>query len=243
VKVAIHQPQYFPWSPYAHKVMSADIFVYLDTVQFSKNGVQNRNQIKTASGPLWLTLPVKHEFGRSISETRIVDLRAIEKHWKTLVANYSRTPGFIRWQDELKSLLHTETESVAEIAIASTEWMLEKLGIETKRVRASELAGIEGSASTLVASICKSLGADEYFTGTGALSYLNPADFDCGIMVQQWRPFEYEQAHPSAGFVPDLSTLDLLLNCPDTAADLITSAGSWKPLEMEPQKSAKGTNE
>ncbi len=224
-----------------HKVMSADIFVYLDTVQFSKNGVQNRNQIKTASGPLWLTLPVKHEFGRSISETRITDPRAIEKHWKTLVANYSRTPGFNRWRDELRSLLQTETDSLAEMAIASTEWMLDKLGIKTKRIKASELSGIEGAASSLVASICKSLGADEYLTGTGALSYLNPDDFDCAIMVQQWRPFEYEQAHEQAGFVPDLSTLDLLLNCPDTATNMIRSAGSWNPLE--PQKGTKSTND
>ncbi|HLM23827.1 MAG TPA: WbqC family protein [Pyrinomonadaceae bacterium] len=243
MKVAIHQPQYFPWSPYVHKVMSADIFVYLDTVQFSKNGVQNRNQIKTASGPLWLTLPVKHEFGHRISETRIVDLRAIEKHWKTLLANYSRSPGFLRWHDELKALLQTETDPLADIAIASTEWMLEKLDVKTKRIKASELSGVEGSASTLVASICKSLGADEYLTGTGALSYLNPDDFACRIMVQHWQPFEYEQAHPRAGFVPDLSALDLLLNCPDTAANMISSAGSWKPLESEPQKSTKGTRQ
>jgi hypothetical protein len=91
VKIAIHQPQYFPWPPYVHKVVSADIFVYLDTVQFTKNGVQNRNRIKTPTGAQWLTLPVRHQFGASIRETSIADPGATGKHWKTVVNNYSRT--------------------------------------------------------------------------------------------------------------------------------------------------------
>src|SRR5207244_9328678 len=105
VKVAIHQPQYFPWPPYVHKVMSVDIFVYLDTVQFSKNGLQNRNQIKTANGALWLTVPVRHELGSSIRKTMIADPKALAKHWKTLAINYARTPGLERWRDELQALL------------------------------------------------------------------------------------------------------------------------------------------
>jgi hypothetical protein len=234
VKVAIHQPQYFPWPPYVHKVMSADIFVYLDTVQFSKNGLQNRNQIKTAQGPLWLTIPVKHELGRSISDIEIADLRGTEKHWKTLVTSYGRTAGFKRWGDELQALLTKKSGSLADIAIASTEWMLRKLQVQAKRMRASEIPEAHGHASELIASICQTLGASEYLTGTGALAYMNPKDFSavgCGVSVQEWEPISYGQAHPAIGFVPDLSTLDLLLNCPDSAAEMIAAAGSWRPLQ------------
>lgn len=233
MKIAIHQPQYFPWPRYVHKVIAADIFVYLDTVQFSKNGLQNRNQIKTANGASWLTVPVKHEFGQSIRETQLADQRATTKHWKTLQANYSQTQGFQRWSDELRKLLASNAASITELAIASTEWMLEKLNVQTKWVRASELAGIDGNASKLVASICKTLDADTYLTGTGALDYLVPRDFeaiDCEIRVQQWQPFSYRQQWEKIGFVPDLSTLDLLLNCPDEASEMLTTAGSWKAL-------------
>ena len=211
--------------------MAADIFVYLDTVQFSKNGLQNRNQIKSRQGALWLTLPVRHEFGQTIEQTQIADSRAATKHWKTLEANYSHSPGFKRWHHELRDLLHSRATSLAEIAIASTEWMLEKLDVKTKRMRASELAGREGQASKLVASICAELRAQTYLTGTGALEYLEEADFkaiSCDVCVQQWQPFEYPQQWD--GFIPDLSTLDLLLNCPDEAANMIASAGSWKAL-------------
>ena len=206
-----------------HKVMSADIFVYLDTVQFSKNGVQNRNQIKTARGAQWLTVPVKHELGQSIRDTRLADTKATTKHWKTLQANYARTPGFQRWKDELHGLLNREWQTLDEIAVASTEWMIHNLRIHTTRLRASEIEGIEGHASELIASICKALNADQYLTGTGALAYLQPQDFagiGCEVQVQRWK-------HDS---ISDLSTLDLLLNNPDTATEMIAAAGSWRSL-------------
>ena len=212
--------------------MSADIFVYLDTVQFSKNGVQNRNQIKTSQGPQWLTVAVKHELGRSIRDTPLADADPTVKHWKTLQANYARTPGFQRWKDELHGLLYQEYRTLDEVAIASTEWMIDKLGLNNKRLRASELLGTHGRASELVASICEALKGDRYLTGTGALDYLQADDFkriDCEVLVQRWTPFSYQQPHGE--FAPDLSTLDLLLNEPDKAAELISAAGSWEALE------------
>jgi len=123
---------------------------------------------------------------------------------------------------------------LGEVAIASTEWMVEKLKIQTKRIRASEIEGTHGQASELVASICQALDADEYLTGTGALAYLNQDDFkniDCDVKVQSWQPLSYPQAHDKVGFVADLSTLDLLLNCPDSAAELMARAGSWRDLQ------------
>jgi hypothetical protein len=235
MRVAIHQPQYWPWPRYLHKAMTADVFVYLDTVQFSKNGLQNRNQIKTAQGPLWLTLPVSQHLGQSIRETRLADARAPVKHFKTLTANYARTAGFQRWKGELEAVFTQPGTSLCDLAIASTEWMLQKLGAVSRRVRASELAGLDPGlqASKLVAGICQLLGARGYLTGRGALEYMQPADFAairCEVQVQAWRPFEYPQLPVAEPFVPDLSTLDLLLNCPDTAAGLIAGAGDWEGL-------------
>lgn len=214
--------------------MSADIFVYLDVVQFSKNGVQNRNQIKTGNGPSWLTIPVKHQLGQAISRTVIADRHIFQKHWKTLQANYARTLGFQRWHSDLETLLRSNFELLVDASIASTEWMLRIFQINNQRIKASELDGITGEASQLVASICKALNASTYLTGTGALAYLNPDDFHrigCEIKIQHWNKFVYEQANTEQGFVPDLSALDLLLNCPDQARELISAAGTWVSLE------------
>jgi hypothetical protein len=219
-----------------HKVMSADVFVYLDTVQFSKNGVQNRNQIKTPQGALWLTLPVLHPTGRPIREVAVADPGIGGKHWKTLVANYARTAGFIRWHDDLQRLCDAQFQSLADVAIASTEWLLKRLDVGTRTVRASQVAESNGDGSQLVASLCHALHATEYLSGRGALAYLDAKHFDaigCRIALQNWTPFEYPQAHENTGFIRGLSTLDLLLNCPDDAARLIRDAGGWEPLQVQ----------
>lgn len=213
--------------------MSADIFVYLDLVQFSKNGVQNRNRVKTARGASWLTLPIRHNFGQSILETKIADPKVLHKHLKTLAANYAHTRGYQRWRDELHAVLHMQTDSLCDVAIASTEWMLEKLGVQTHRLRASEIPDAKGHGSVLIASICESLKATSYLTGSGALPYMKQDNFSgirCKIWVQESNVFVYEQVFPEIGFIPDLSALDLLLNCPDTAEQLIQSSGNWKLL-------------
>jgi len=213
--------------------MSADLFVYFDTAQFSKNGLQNRNQIKTASGPGWLTLPVKQGLGQAINEMRLAQPAVLPKHFRTIQMNYAGRLGFVRWQAELAALLERPRVLLYDILYAATEWMLGKLEISTERIESSSLPVADLAKSELIAAMCESLGATEYLTGTGALAYLNPADFSrigCKILVQTWTAFEYPQAHPKLGFVPGLSTLDLLLNCPDTAKSLIASAGGWRPL-------------
>ena len=54
----ILQPSYIPWRGYFHQIQKADIFVFLDDVQFDRRGWRNRNRIKTAKGAQWLTVPV-----------------------------------------------------------------------------------------------------------------------------------------------------------------------------------------
>src|SRR5262249_39495030 len=167
------------------------------------------NQIKSPAGPQWLTVPVKHDFGCSIGQTMIADQKTVRRHWKTIANYYSRTAGFRLWQAELSELLNRNTDSLAELSIASTAWLCDKLQIANRRIRASQVPGGDGKASALVASICRELAANVYLSGTGALAYINPADFSsikCKILVQHWQPFTYEQAYPEMGFVAVLST-------------------------------------
>ena len=71
MRVAIHQPHYLPWLGYFAKWAAADRFIFLDTVQYEKNGWQNRNRVKTPDGPRWLTVPVHARLGTPIREVTI----------------------------------------------------------------------------------------------------------------------------------------------------------------------------
>ena len=58
--ISIHQPNYIPWLGYFHKIQHADIFVFLDDVQYVKGTVANRNYIKGQNGEkVLLSVPVK----------------------------------------------------------------------------------------------------------------------------------------------------------------------------------------
>ena len=56
--LTIHQPEYLPWMGFFTKLLYADVYVALDTVQYRHKHFQNRNRIMTANGERWLTVPV-----------------------------------------------------------------------------------------------------------------------------------------------------------------------------------------
>ena len=89
-RVAILQSNYVPWKGYFDLINSVDEFILYDTAQFTKNDWRNRNKIKTAQGTTWLTIPVRHDFGQTIQETRVGKPDWAQKHWASLVQNYAR---------------------------------------------------------------------------------------------------------------------------------------------------------
>lgn len=240
--VSIHQPQYFPWAGYIQKILASDLFIYLDHVQFSKNGFQNRNQLKSPEGALWFSVPVRHNFGQKITEVQIAEPTWGKKHASYLAMNYAKSPGYQRWKPELDAFfLNRGYSSMGELAIASTEWILSKLNARGKRVRSSELGEINEKKSALVAKLCAKCEGTVYLTGSGSLEYMIREDFDrigCDVWLQKSRSFTYSQQFPKTDFIPNLSVLDLLLNIPDEAAELLNKHCDWRVLwKKEDEKS------
>ena len=217
--VAIHQPQYLPWQPYFAKALASDLFVYLDTVQFQKNGVQNRNQIKTAQGARWLTVPVHASLERSIAETAIAREPWARKHLATIEQSYRGTPGMAWFRATLAPVLMAEHPSLAELSIALCEAMFDRLGAGCRRVRASTLRA-EGTKESLVIDIARKVGATRYLSGVGAATYQRAENFEReGITLSyvHHRSSPYPQRHPALGFIEGLSSVDLLMNVDDGA--------------------------
>lgn len=219
MKLAIHQPQYIPWLPYFLKIAESDCFIFLDTVDFQKNGLQNRNQIKTGQGAHWLTVPVQHKLGQKIADTPIqnaTDWR--RKHWQTLQQCYGKMPVFQSLAEELETLYAREWSNLSDLDIAFTRTMMRWLGIETPVTTSSAMAA-EGTASDLVLNLCLEAGATTYLSGTGGLDYLRLDDFDRAGVAVEFRPTPaiatYPQAFSKIGFVNHLSALDIIFNCGD----------------------------
>jgi hypothetical protein len=170
MRVAIHQSHYLPWLAYFDKIAHADLFVVLDDVQFTKNGWQNRNKIKTSQGWSYLTVPVAEHLGQTIAEVA-VDTRAdwARSHWRSLEMNYSRAPFFAAHRAFFAELFAARWSHLWQLNQYLLGYCLDTLGLRTPVVRSSDL-GVRGEATTRLIEICRAVGADSYLTGACALS-------------------------------------------------------------------------
>ena len=57
--IAILQRMYLPWLGYFEQMAVADLFVFLDDVQYTRKDWRNRNRVKSPNGPVWMTVPVR----------------------------------------------------------------------------------------------------------------------------------------------------------------------------------------
>jgi len=215
--VSIHQPQYMPWIPYFVKVAKSDIFVILDSVDYQKNGLQNRNQIKTAQGPIWITVPVKHKLGQKIKDIEINNgINWRKKHWKTISQNYRNARNYNSYKNDLEELFVREWSSLIDINLYILDLMFRWLEIGTRIVRSSELSA-SGNGTKLILNICQELEATRYLTGIGGRSYLDEESFgesNIGIeYIDPTLPARYPQLYEATGFAGNLSALDIILNC------------------------------
>lgn len=227
MRVAIHQPQFLPWLGYLDKIDQADVFVALDTVQYKKNEWQNRNRIRTAQGWQWLTVPVHYTFGQRIHEVRIdetSDWRA--RHLRALTLSYGKAAFHQRYAEGLRSLYQRASDRLGTVNLATVRWLLDAFGITTPLRLASEMALREEPTDRLI-DICRAVGATRYLAGAGAQGYLEVGRFKASgieLDVQEFHHPTYPQCY--APFVPDLSAVDLLLNCGEQALARLREARS-----------------
>jgi hypothetical protein len=240
MKLAIHQPHYAPWLGYFAKWAAADLFVFLDTVQYVKNGWQNRNRIKTPEGPRWLTVPVRARLGTLIRDV-IVDTSQPwgARHFAMLENAYGAAPWWVRHRDDLEAFYWSDWDRLSPVAVSSARWLADKLGIATPTRLASEMAlpdDAQGDATARLVALCRSVGADTYLAGQNGALYMDVAQFaKAGITVQtqQYEHPVYAQEHGE--FVPFLSALDLLLSHGDEALGILSGGSTWSPLTPEPK--------
>src|SRR5581483_2793613 len=112
-------------------------------------------------------------------------------------------------------LLDQEFSDIFTIDMALMRWAMDVLAIQTPVVCSSSLHA-RGNQTELLVNICKQLDADRYLSGSGGRTYMDLAAFErAGIRVtfQEFTSPMYAQLFPEAGFIPDLSIVDVLFNC------------------------------
>jgi hypothetical protein len=212
--IAIHQPNYFPWLGYFYKIYCSDIFVFLDDAQFSNEGMHNYHYIKTPQGPFRLKVPVIGAFGSSITEIRTNDaLGWKERHLKTITANYKRAPYFEQVFHDIEELLMNSYSGLAEMNITLITFICNMFGFKTRFERSSVIGTGKLNEERII-EICRILGGNIYYSGTGAKKYQNDEDFASkGITLRysDFTAFHYPQLWE--GNQLNVSIIDYLMNC------------------------------
>jgi len=213
--VSIHQPNYIPWLGYFYKIYQSDIFVFLDDVQFSNEGMHNYHYLKTPQGSFRLKIPVEKHAGDLIRDVTTKDqLGWKEKHLKTIESNYKKAAFFKQVFPDFAQVLSRDFTSLSEMNIAIIESILEKFGIGTRLIKSSEM-GVESKKEERVLDICNKLNATVYYSGTGAKAYQNPEDFNrrgLELLYSVYRPFDYPQLW-TPNIQTNVTVLDYLMNC------------------------------
>jgi hypothetical protein len=223
MRVGIHQLHYLPWLRYLHKIMRCDVFVILDNIQFNKNGWQNRNRIKGAAGPVLLTVPVHAPYQASLDAVGIDTTHAWRrKHWNTIDQAYRKAPFFSQYAPRLEEIYAKEWHRLNDLNAAMLDLYFTALAIPTRIVYASTL-GVPGEATDRLINLMRAVGGTRYYSGAYALqAYLDEnrlRDENIALDLQEWASPVYPQLH--GDYVPDLSIVDLLMNCgPESRAVL-----------------------
>lgn len=219
--VAIHQPNFFPWLGYFDKIKRADIFVFLDDVDYPRSGSGgmgsrcNRVHINVGGTPHWLTAPVKRlSSGEKILAATFDDSKPWRKKaLKTLQGAYSKARNFDAAQEFLSPLLLRETNNLADYNIANIQAIATRLGLRARFVRQSALTQ-NGTGTERLINIVKAVGGTSYLSGDGAGGYqIESLYAEAGIKLVMQR-FAQSSFGPSATSLPGLSVIDYLMQYP-----------------------------
>ncbi len=210
-----HQVGYLPWLGFFAKVAQADLFCSFDAVQMTKKDWVTRNYIKTADGPLMLSVPVasKNHFEKLLKDVEIIPGRWIRKHMRAIEIAYRKAPHFEQHYAGVGAILDLYSEGglLMELNTDLLRYFLRALSIQVPIVQASD-HDFQGEKSALVLDMCLKLKATTYIFGGEGESYADTAAFSTAGVMPVFQHFEhpvYPQLHGS--FLPNMSVLDSLM--------------------------------
>lgn len=226
--VSILQSNYIPWVGYFGLIAQSDVFVIYDEVQYTKNDWRNRNIIKSATGPLWLTIPVRQQsLSQKIYETTITDNRWSKKHLNSLNLNYTKAAHYNEMKEWVAGLYEVDSNYLSNVNLHFIKSICHKLGIATRIIDSREL-DLTGDRVERLVNACKKLGATTYLSGPSAKNYLNVEAFEKEGMSVAWMDYSiykpYTQIHPP--FTQAVSILDVFYNLGPASGEYVVKGST-----------------
>ena len=213
--VSVHQSGFLPWPGYFHKVMYADIFVWLDHVDIARKNFVSRVPIKSFSGKKYLILPLK----KHSHTDKIFSIELAQEDWKTKhigqLSYYSKSPFFDEIMDKVKQWYASAYgNQLNQVNWFFFQMVLDLLEISPQVIRSKDI-NLELKKEKLMIEITKKMGGNVYLSGKQAAEYQSFdafAEKKISLVYQNF--YDYQQTFPykqgSGEFSNGVSILDLL---------------------------------
>mgnify|MGYP006076534207 CR=1 FL=1 len=214
-KVAVLQSNYIPWKGYFDIINSADLFIFYDDVQFTKNDWRNRNKIKTQGGLKWITIPCGHQNFKLIYEVNFVNSDWQIKHWNLIKAHYSKAPYFNHYKKFFENIyLNQNWKNLSKL----NQYLIKTISLEFLNIKTqfddSRNYNIQGKGEDRLINLLKKANTTKYISGPSAKAYISNDRFLSEGIHLEWMNYnnypQYSQLYPP--FEHAVSIIDLLFN-------------------------------
>ena len=228
--ISIIQPCFIPWLGYFEQMALADVFVYLDDVQYTKKDWRNNNQLKSQYGVKPVYVPVSNASTRILIADALI---SYNEKWEEGIINklsqwYGKAPFFTEIVNLLMPIINHKYIKLVDLNIALNAAICEYINITTPIFRSSEIPRGADDKNSRIIEICKNFtDIDILYDGKSAQNFIDVELFKQeGIQVifQDYEPKPYSQLWGK--FAPYLSIVDLMMNHGNNSNKLVIKQSS-----------------
>lgn len=192
-KTLLIESQYFPSISFYKTLINHDILLIERYEHYQKVSFRNRCYIAGPNGSILLSVPlVRGKNQRTVM--RDVKISHDEKwqalHWKTLVSAYRRSPWFEYYEDELGRLFTKEVSYLLDWNLLCLEWANKVIGVSSPITFTDEYHKTYEAGKSI----------------TDARDTILPSQKQVDEETVRYTQVFQERA----GFLPDMSILDLI---------------------------------
>ena len=214
--IAILQPCFIPWMGYFEQMELADLFVYMDDVQYTKRDWRNTNKLLCPSGPKRVSIPVKKcPSGTLLNQVLISTSTDWRSDFLNKIKNwYRRAPYFREVYALIDDVLKHEYVYLVDLNYQLNAEICNYIGITTPTDQTSNVARKADDKQQRIIEIVKHYGEHILYDGKSAADFIDLQLFsDNGIKVI-FQDYQYEpyRQHGQSEFHPYLSIVDLMMN-------------------------------
>jgi hypothetical protein len=235
-RIVILQPAYIPWLGFFEQFAMADIFVFLDHVQYTRRSWYNRNFIMEPNGRKHLlTVPLHN----APQQTTIKDMRIFneegwsQKHLSSIRRCYAKAPYFNEIFGMMETALCKRHRFLSDLTIPLVMNIVRYLGYQTTIALSSDL-NCKEKREHLMVEIASMFHADTLLTGALGKDLYDPVFFRERRITVEYQAYEHPRyTQQMQGFTPYLSVVDLLFNAGLSGREVIRTRNSYAATEMQ----------